>query len=117
MANGLQNPHVMYCLVRRSLRRIVSAAFIAVTLANPAFAQNSKTLHGHVVPPTRGLNSLGALPETDRLSLVLGVPLRNQAELENLLRDLHDPASSRFHQWLTPEEFTANFAPTAVDYD
>jgi kumamolisin len=41
--------------------------------------------------------------------------LRNQAELTQLLADLQDPASSDYHHWITPDEFTARFGPTPED--
>ena len=44
------------------------------------------------------------------LTLVLG--LRNQAALEQLLADQQNPASPRYHRWLTPDEFASRFGPT-----
>ena len=44
------------------------------------------------------------------LTIVLG--LRNQAALEQLLADQQDPASPRYRQWLTPQEFASRFGPT-----
>ncbi len=44
------------------------------------------------------------------LKIVLGV--RNQAALTQLLADQQNPASSHYHQWLTPEEFSRRFGPT-----
>src|ERR1700683_3414673 len=51
------------------------------------------------------------------MRLVLVLPLRNQAEYENLLQELYDPASLSYRQFLTVEEFTARFGPTPEDYD
>jgi len=51
------------------------------------------------------------------LKLALSLQQRNQAELDQLLRDLQDPTSPRFHQYLSVEEYTARFAPTQQDYD
>jgi subtilase family serine protease len=56
------------------------------------------------------------LPPTQRLSLAIGLPLRNQEELDALLQQLYDPASPNFHHYLTPEQFTARFGPTENDY-
>lgn len=42
--------------------------------------------------------------------------LRNQAALDELLRQLYDPHSTNFHKFLTPPEFTARFGPTEQDY-
>ena len=42
--------------------------------------------------------------------------MRNQAALTNLLHQIYDPASPHYHQYLTPEQFTERFGPTAEDY-
>jgi subtilase family serine protease len=47
---------------------------------------------------------------------VIQLPLRNQAELTQLLHDLYDPKSRKFHQYVSVSDFTARFAPTARDY-
>src|SRR5208337_655559 len=44
------------------------------------------------------------------LTIVLG--LRHQAALEQLLADQQNPASPRYHQWLTPQAFASSFGPT-----
>lgn len=36
--------------------------------------------------------------------------------MTNLLKQLYDPASPNFHQWLTPGQFTDQFGPTEDDY-
>ncbi len=55
-------------------------------------------------------------PRTQRFNLSIGLPLRNQDELDALLPQLSDPASGQFHQYLTPEQFAARFAPSEEDY-
>ncbi len=47
-----------------------------------------------------------------RMILVLALRPGAQAELEQLLRDQQDPASPRYHHWLTPAEFGARFGLT-----
>jgi len=51
------------------------------------------------------------------MRLVLVLPLRNQAALDSLLRELYDPSSPLYRHFLTVEEFTARFGPTQDDYD
>ena len=53
----------------------------------------------------------------ERMILILKLPLGKQAELNRLLVELHDPASSNYHHWLTPEEFGERFgqAPDNID--
>ena len=75
-----------------------------------------RTLRGHVPPVVAHLTSVGNLPATRQLNLAIGLPLRNQAELDEFLRELSDPASPNFRKFLTPEEFTARFGPTEADY-
>ena len=52
----------------------------------------------------------------EQLNLAIGLPLRNQKELDEFLRQIYDPASTNFHHFLTPEQFTARFGPTEADY-
>ena len=93
-----------------------SAILLLTVLALPSFAQSRRVISGHMIPETSHLQTLEPLPATNHLSLVLGLPLRNQLSLDQLLRDLHDPASTNYHQWLTPEQFTVRFGPTIEDY-
>jgi len=60
---------------------------------------------------------VGRMPATQSMRLVFVLPLRNQDELQSLLRDLYDPSSSSYRHFLTVEEFTSRFGPTQQDYD
>jgi len=82
------------------------------------FAQTpaQRLLPGSIPGVVPQLLPVGVLPATQQLQLAIGLPLRNQDALTNLLEQLYDPASPRFHQWLTPEQFTTQFGPTTADY-
>ncbi|HTV62022.1 MAG TPA: protease pro-enzyme activation domain-containing protein, partial [Verrucomicrobiae bacterium] len=56
------------------------------------------------------------LPQTNRLRLAIGLPLRNHRELNQLLRQIYNPASTNYHHYLTPQEFAEEFGPTPQDY-
>ena len=58
----------------------------------------------------------GTVDPARHLQLALQLPLRNQAELTQLLQDLYDPKSPRYHKYLSPSEFTERFGPTVADY-
>ncbi|MGB8541925.1 MAG: protease pro-enzyme activation domain-containing protein [Candidatus Acidiferrales bacterium] len=75
------------------------------------------TRHVRQAVLTGQARSVGRLPATQTMRLVLVLPPRNQAELENLLRELYDPSSLSYRQFLTVEEFTERFGPTPEDYD
>ena len=59
---------------------------------------------------------VGHLPSAQRLSLAISLPLRNQAELDDLLQQIYDPQSPNYHHYLSVPEFTSRFGPTAADY-
>ena len=58
----------------------------------------------------------GAVDPKQPLKVAFQLPLRNQAELTQLLHDLYDTTSPRFHKYLSVSEFTARFGPTVADY-
>jgi hypothetical protein len=79
-------------------------------------AQNRRALSGHL-PRTAALPTrLGRLEPTEPLVLAIGLPLRNQNDLQILLQELYDPASPNFHHYLTPQQFTEKFGPGEQDY-
>ena len=69
-------------------------------------------------PLTRGATDLGRvngdLP-MERILLQLTSSGAQLAELDALLADQQDPASARFQQWLTPDEFGERFGAAAED--
>ena len=84
----------------------------------PGIAAERQVLRGHVpVAVARfNLQPTGQLPATKSLQLAIGLPLRNEAALDDLLRQIYDPTSPNFHHYLTPEQFTEQFGPTEQDY-
>ena len=78
-------------------------------------AAGRQILSGHIPPEVGRLVPQGRLPATNQLSLAIGLPLRNEAQLDELLRQLYDPQSTNFHRYLTPPEFAARFGPTEED--
>jgi subtilase family serine protease len=95
---------------------VLLAMLFLATLSAPA--SGMQVLPGHVPQAIRTLNlqPVGRLPSTQLLRLAIELPLRDQAGLTNLLADLYNPDNPRFHQFLTPEEFTARFGPAEADY-
>ena len=47
------------------------------------------------------------------LQMSVGLALRNREQLSALLSELYDPASPNYHQFLTPDQFAQQFAPSA----
>jgi Pro-kumamolisin, activation domain/Viral BACON domain len=83
-----------------------------VFAADPAM----KTLPGHIPAAVTQLSAKGTLPDTNRLNLAIGLPLRDAKGLDDYLSRLYDPASPDYRRYLTPEQFTEKFGPTEHDY-
>jgi subtilase family serine protease len=60
---------------------------------------------------------VGVCDSRQPLQIALHLPLRNQAELTQLLHDLYDPTSPSYHKYLSVAAFTERFAPTTKDYN
>jgi subtilase family serine protease len=87
--------------------------------ASPARGQGFTLMTRHVREVTSNGEArlMGKLPAGQTMRLVITLPLRNQAELDQFLKDLYDPSSAYYRQFLTVEEFTSLFGPTQADYD
>jgi len=70
----------------------------------------------HLPAVATNLPPIGRLPGSTNLDLAIGLPLRNQQTLSNLLQQIYSPASPHYHHYLTPEQFAAQFGPTEADY-
>ncbi|HEV2393562.1 MAG TPA: protease pro-enzyme activation domain-containing protein [Verrucomicrobiae bacterium] len=98
-------------------RSASGAVLVAASLA--VFASGGperQVLPGHVPPAVSRLKVQRALAGQERLQLALGLPLRDKAGLTNFLRDLYNPVSPRYGQFLTAEQFTERFGPSLPDY-
>src|ERR1700733_11200144 len=79
-------------------------------------AAGTQILKGHVPQAVAASKAAGQVPPDTQMRLAVGLPLRNQPELENLLQQIADPTSPNFRQYLTPQQFAERFGPTEEDY-
>jgi uncharacterized repeat protein (TIGR03803 family) len=100
---------------RRLLGLICAASLLQLAL--PVQAAGRQWLRGHVPAAVGHLKALEPLPATNRLELVIGLPVRNPVALSELLQRIYDPTQPEFHHYLTPAEFAARFGPSQQDYD
>ena len=92
----------------------------ALTLLLPfsavsAFGQAQAVLT-HEVPSTVA-QSIGQLPADQIMTLNVVLPVRDQATLDALAKQIADPSSPSYGHFLTVPEFTARFGPSQADYD
>ena len=91
---------------------ILITSLVALGSAN---AQERRKLATRVAAPS-SIKPRGRLPASQQLRLALMLRLRNQEELQKLLRDLYDPKNPKYRQFLSVEEFTQRFGPTESEY-
>jgi subtilase family serine protease len=111
------NPAKKMGVVVRAAWAAVCTAALFVMLGTVAQAQTLMTRHVRQATASGEAKLLGTLPATQTMRLTLTLPLRNQAELDEFLKNLYEPGSPSYRQFLTVEQFTALFGPTQEDYD
>lgn len=75
-------------------------------------------LTGNTRPEANAGNDRGRVEDTlvlDHMQLLLKRPVERDAALARFIDLLHDPKSSYFHQWLTAEQFRADYGPADAD--
>ena len=86
--------------------------------AQAASTAQTQTLKDHVRIAANGqrVQFLSVLPKSQKIELAIVLPLRNEAQLDALLKRLYDPSSVDYQKFLSVEEFTSQFGPTEADY-
>ena len=102
--------------MKTPIPRIIALWLLLSVTAPAPGAAAAQLVRGQAPPVVSRLQPLHRLDGSNRLTFAIGLPLRNRAALDNLLRDLHDPASPRFRQYLTASQFAEQFGPTERDY-
>jgi subtilase family serine protease len=104
-------------LLPRLAALVCAAAFLLITIPGQAQPQPLLTRHVREEVANGRAQFVGQLPATETLRFDMVLPLRDRAGLESFLEEVQNPASPFFHQFLTPQEFTARFGPSQEDWD
>lgn len=89
--------------------------FLVPSTYNPFF--NRVTLKGHT-PPTVGQSELVGHSDPNAVqTVVIGLALRNEADLEKLIDEQDDPNSPNYQKYLTADEFKQSHSPEQADVD
>lgn len=78
------------------------------------------TLPGNTRPEANATNDRGPVSDDfpmEHMQIQLQLPAEKEQALEQLNRDLVDPASPNFHKWLTPDQFRQQFSLAPEDID
>ena len=105
--------------MRRISKSLLAGMVLAWAVNIVGYAHSLPPLTRHVREVTFNgeAHLVGRLPGTQSMRIVLVLPLRNQEALDNFLKELYDPSSASYRQFLSVEEFTAMFGPRQEDYD
>ena len=92
---------------------------IAILLPLQVHGQAQAVLTSHLreAVSTGQAEWVDRLPATDYLRLNIMLPLRNEAELDELIQEIYDPQSPFYRRFLSVDEFTAQFGPSQEDYN
>jgi len=102
------------------LTLMATAAFAAPPNRIAVRVDNSRRvfLKGHVHPKTSlgtDQGRLGSATEITHLSINFKLSAAQTSDLNQLLADQQNPASPRYHRWLTPEEYGTRFGVSDAD--
>src|SRR5260370_5239304 len=104
--------------LRKLLTTCVGLAIMGASILSVVFIARAKQtqpfiLTSQSVPQVSRAHVVGPAGAQQQLNLSIGLQLRNQSQLTSLLGDLNNPYSSRYHRYLTPQEFVDQFGPSA----
>jgi len=99
------------------LYAVLCSAMLLLVLETPAQAQSPLTRHVRQAVVSGEAQFLNLLPATQSLGIDIVLPLRDQAGLEEFLREVYNPSSPSYRHFLTVSGFTARFGPSQQDYD
>ena len=93
-----------------------SLSLIALTIGMAAApAAGAPGRSSSLSPHLRDVVDLGRAPTAERHHVVVSLDVRDRAALEAFLADVQDPASPRYHAFLSQAEFDALYAPTPAE--
>jgi subtilase family serine protease len=101
------------------------AVLLSILLAGCAsFQSDDRTANGEPVarlaqnnPTEVDLRYDDPVPRDITLDMQVDFALRNQAEFDELSREIDDPNSPHYQQWLTPQEMHARFGETKDQFE
>lgn len=104
--------------MKTTLKTLATLIVLAAPTAYSAGLANSRPVMFHQVPDQAAMaTSVGSIPPEQSINLLIALPLRNRESLTKFISQLSDPASTNYHHYLSPDEFTGRFGPTVEDYE
>jgi kumamolisin len=102
---------------KRNIYLPVMAVALFLALSLVAQAETFMTRHTRDAVVSGKAAVVGRMPGAQILQIDVVLPISDQEGLDAFLAKLYDPADASYHQFLTPQEFTALYGPSQQDYD
>jgi subtilase family serine protease len=96
-------------------RRQFLAAVLVLAGSGLGSAQIARPLPGNVSPWVARAQRLGAADDNQQVTIAAYLSFRNQAALESLIINQSTLGNAKYGQFLSPEEFRAQFAPDPAE--
>jgi uncharacterized repeat protein (TIGR01451 family) len=101
-----------------NLCRYFTLSLLSLSLNVSAAPGKNVRLEGHI--PSKALSNaifVEHLDSNTQVPVTFMLPLRNEEELEDLIKRIYDPNDEHYQKYLTTDEFNARFAPSEEDYN
>lgn len=104
----------------------IGAGIVALILLLGYFMPNSvfdfgfermQVLPDSTAPIVRSSKLEGPAEDNEKIRFLVGLKLRNEAELDKYIAEVNDPASANYGKYLTPSDIQALYSPAADDVD
>lgn len=104
--------------MKTQIRSFVLLLLAVGSLLLPANAQVAarQKLSNTVPSEVSQLQPISRLPGDQVLTLAFVLPGRNPQLMDQMVQDVANPASRNYRHYLTPDQITSKFGPTAQDY-
>ncbi|MDS4041860.1 MAG: protease pro-enzyme activation domain-containing protein [Candidatus Competibacter sp.] len=100
---------------------LVSPWARSASSADPGSNSDKVALTGHVLPALSAaqpiITTMAAPLAAEPLTLTVVLRRSDPAGFENYLRDVYDPQSPQYRNFMNPEEVSDQFGPSQADYD
>jgi subtilase family serine protease len=105
-------------VIRKLVFLLAIAAIVSgATIASQAQPQSPVTRHTRDEVAKGTVPLVGHLPSNQTMDITFILQQRNQEELQQFLKDVYDPSSPVYRQFLTVDQFTAKYGPSSDDYE
>lgn len=105
-------------VIRKSSTTLLTIAMlVGANIVCQAQPQSLLTHHVRDAVANGQAKFLERMPANQSLRIDIVLPVRDQGGLESFLRQVYDPSSPIYRQFLTVQDFTNMFGPTQQDYD